>query len=280
MRFVLLRMTTHFVRDGLTRSAAELAFYLLFSIFPLIMVLHSLLAMIRIPLDAVVRFAEVLPAAVQSILLGYMEHLQQTPFVQPLIVGTVLTLYFLSRVVRSIMHTFEDIYGRSAWGRPLRRILVSLGMTVLCLLMLASSLTLLVLSGRAMDWLSHQFPHTSEAVLLWELIGSITAVFFLLIFLLICYRWLPGIRMRWRDAFPGAVVSLFCWYVLTRGFAWYVDQMARYSLLYGSIGAVIVLMIWLNLSAVTFIMGAVLNHVLQIELREEEIRLVDQTVVK
>ena len=280
LRFILLRMVMHIVRDGLTRSAAELAFYLLFSIFPLIMVLHSLLAMIPIPLDAVMRFAEVLPDAVQAILIGYMEHLQETPFVQPLVAGILLTLYFLSRAVRSIMHTFGDIYGGLVSDHPFRRIFVSLGMTVLCLFMLANSLALLVLSGKAMDWLSDQFPHTAETVMLWELIGSITAVLFLLIFLLICYRWLPGVAMRWRDAVPGAVVSLFFWYALTRGFAWYVDQISRYSLLYGSIGAVIVLMIWLDLSAMTLIMGAVLNHVLQIELKEEEIRLSDQTVVK
>ena len=279
LRFILLRMFLHLVRSGLTRSAAELAFYLLFSIFPMIMVLHSLLAMIPIPLDSVMRFAEVLPDGVRSILLGYMDHLQKTPFVKPFFAGITLTLCFLSRVVRSIMNTFGDIYGRAVPKRPVRRIFVSLGMTMLCLLMLISSLMLLFFSGKALNVLSKNFPHTSDAVFLWEFIGSITTVFFLLVFLLICYRLLPGIAMRWRDAVPGAVTALFCWYALTRGFAWYVDQMAEYSILYGSIAAVIVLMIWLNFSALTLILGAVLNYVLQIDLKEEEIRLNNQAVV-
>ena len=78
--------------------------------------------------------------------------------------------------------------------------------------------------------------------------------------------------MRGWNALPGSLSALLGWFILTRCFAFYVDHMARYSWLYGSIGAVIVLMIWLDLSAVTLIMGAAFNYILQYELKKDENR--------
>lgn len=274
--FIAVRMFAHFIRDGLSRSAAELAFYLLFSLFPLIMVLNSLLAVIQIPEDTILQITALLPTVVREILLSYMEYLQRTPSLQPFLLGSAMTLYFLSRAVRSMMHTFGDIYGRPARRRTVWRILISLVMTLLCLLMLASSLVMIVLSRRLIEWVALYFPQTADVLPLWGHVGAAAAAVCLLLFLLLCYRLLPCVQMRWRDAWPGAVASLSVWIVLTRGFAFYVDHMARYSLLYGSIGAVIVLMIWLDLSSVTLIMGAVFNHVLQIELKGEENRFSDK----
>ena len=76
-------------------------------------------------------------------------------------------------------------------------------------------------------------------------------------------QWRP-----WRDLWPGTLFSLAAWMALSVLYSLYVDNFADYSLLYGSIGTVIVLMIWLYLSAVTLIMGAELNGTL-ISLRKD-----------
>lgn len=271
--FVAARMIGHALHDGVSRSAAELAFYLLFSLFPLVMVLNSLLAIIHIPQADLLAITAMLPGAVQEIILGYMEYLSSEPTMQPLLLGTVLTLYFLSRAVRSMMHTFGDIYGCRARRRPVRHVLVSLLMTLFCLVALASSLVLIV-AGRKLVALAEEWvPALSGVLPRLSRVGILVALGLLLAFLLLGYRLLPGVPMRWRDAAPGAVTSLACWFVLTRCFSYYVDNMARYSLLYGSIGAVIVLMLWLDLSAVTLILGAEFNYVLTHELKEEKARL-------
>lgn len=81
-------------------------------------------------------------------------------------------------------------------------------------------------------------------------------------FLMLMYSLLPPVRVKWREALPGAGVSLVGWVVLTRCFSYYVDHMGRYSLLYGSIGAIIVLMLWLYMTSTTLVLGGVLNHIL------------------
>ena len=274
--FVAARMLGRTLQDGVSRSAAELAFYLLFSLFPIIMVLNSLLAMIRIPRTDLIEVTAVLPEAVQAIILGYMDYRSAAPVVRPLFLGSGLTLLFLSRAVRSMMHTFGDIYGCGKKNQSLRRALSSLLMTGLCLVMLGSSLVLIVAGRKLLSALANWFPTIAEILPHLSRAGIVIALGLLLIFLILCYRLLPGVPMRWRDALPGAVTSLACWFVLTRGFSYYVDHMASYSLLYGSIGAVIILMLWLNLTALTLIMGAEFNYVLSYELKEEEVRFAKQ----
>ena len=75
-------------------------------------------------------------------------------------------------------------------------------------------------------------------------------------------------RQPWRNIWPGTLAALTAWMGLSWLYAWYVEHIAHYSLLYGSIGTVIVLLIWLNLSATALIMGAELNGTL-ISLRKE-----------
>jgi len=75
-------------------------------------------------------------------------------------------------------------------------------------------------------------------------------------------------RQPWRNLWPGTLTALAAWLLLSWLYALYVDRVAHYSVLYGSIGTVIVLLVWLYLSAVALIMGAEVNGVL-IALRRE-----------
>ena len=75
-------------------------------------------------------------------------------------------------------------------------------------------------------------------------------------------------RQPWRNIWPGTLAALGAWLLISWGYAVYVNDFANYSVLYGSIGTVIVLLIWLNLTALVLIMGAELNGTL-ISLRKD-----------
>lgn len=81
--------------------------------------------------------------------------------------------------------------------------------------------------------------------------------------------WRRTARPIWRNIWPGTLAALGAWLALSWLYAWYVENIAHYSLLYGSIGTIIVLLIWLNMSAMTLIMGAELNGTL-ISLRKDQ----------
>jgi len=81
-------------------------------------------------------------------------------------------------------------------------------------------------------------------------------------FLMLFNRIVPNLHLGFREVWPGALFSLVAWVLVSWCFSFYVDNMARYSVLYGSLATVIVLMIWLYLVSIILLMGPQLNHTL------------------
>jgi membrane protein len=69
----------------------------------------------------------------------------------------------------------------------------------------------------------------------------------------------PNRPQRWRFVWPGAIVATVIWLAATQGFAWYVRDIADYNLLYGSIGAVIALLVWMYVLAAIALIGCEFN---------------------
>lgn len=260
--YIPMRLVERYFKDGVAHAAAELAFFLLFSLFPLLMVLNSLLGLAHLSEVTILNATQFLPADVQQILVNYMTFLGSNDSVRPLLLGSGLTLYFLSRAVRSIMYSMRRIYRCSTGHTMLHNLLVSLILTAGLLLLLGASIFLIVVGQEFLQLVMRWFPMLYSGLMLVRYLGYPAAIVIALVFLMLLYRLVPPVRMGWKAALPGACTSLMGWIVLTRCFAYYVDNMARYNILYGSIGALIVLMLWLYLTSTTLILGGVLNHVL------------------
>ena len=119
------------------------------------------------------------------------------------------------------------------------------------------SILLIVVGQRFLEIITRWFPMLEAGATRLHYLSYPVAIVIALGFLIVLYSLVPPVHIRWRDALPGAGVSLVGWVVLTRCFAYYVDNMGRYSILYGSIGAIIVLMLWLYLTSTTLILGGV-----------------------
>lgn len=251
-----------FFSDGVAQSAAELSYFLLFTLCPILMFLTSLLAQVHLPEDGMQALLQFVPKELQQLVQSYMAHIYEMPKVQPMIVGTGLTLLFLSRAVRSMMGTLNDIYRVHKRRDTLYRAVVSLLMAAGFLLAVLASMLLMVF-GRTLFRLAKEWFLLPEVVT--DMVKGASypiAIGVLFLFMLVVNKVVPNVRLRWRDAAPGALFSLVIWLLFSYVFSYYVDNMAKYSLLYGSLGAIIVLMLWLYLSSIMLIMGAILNHIL------------------
>lgn len=266
---ILVQLIERYFKDGVSHAAAELAFFLLFSLFPLLMVLNSLLGMANFSEVTILNATRFLPDDVQNIVVSYLGYLGSKNSMQPLLVGSVLTLYFLSRAVRSIIYSMRRIYRTEPRRGPIGTVITSLVLTAGLLLLIAMSILLIVVGQRFLEIVTRWFPTLEAGATRVHYLSYPVAIVIALAFLMVLYSLVPPVHVRWRDAFPGAGVSLIGWVVLTRCFAYYVDNMGRYSILYGSIGAIIVLMLWLYLTSTTLILGGVLNHILDQERQQK-----------
>ena len=98
--------------------------------------------------------------------------------------------------------------------------------------------------------------------LLSDVAGFLVVVAIALLATSVVYRVMPNVRRRWRPLTPGSVFAVVAWVILSLGFRIYVDGYGSYNETYGALAGVIVLMIWLYLTGMTFFFGAQMNAVI------------------
>jgi membrane protein len=77
----------------------------------------------------------------------------------------------------------------------------------------------------------------------------------------IIYIFAPAKKLKWKEVIPGAIFSTLGWVLVSFGFSFYIDNFSNYSRLYGSLGAVFILMTWLFIISIIFILGVEINFV-------------------
>ena len=260
--YLVKRMVYRYFADGIPQAAAELSYFLLFSMFPLLMFVNSILARLDISIEGITPVLEMLPRTLRQLITTYLNQLSGTPSFSPMLIGIGLTLYFLSRAVRSMMRTVNDIYHVEVSRGMVKDVLISLGITAGFLVSVVCSFVLVV-AGRALIRLLPQIVPIPQAVLdathdasFWVMIA------FIFLFLMLFNCVVPNLHLKFREVWPGALFSLVAWILVSWVFSFYVDNMARYSVLYGSLAAIIILMLWLYIVSIILLMGPQLNHTL------------------
>ncbi len=260
--YLVKRMVYRYFSDGIPQAAAELSYFLLFSMFPLLIFINALIARLHLSRESIETVLDVLPKTLQQLIISYFDQLAATSPVSPMMIGIVLTLYFLSRAVRSMMRTVNDIYHVEVARGMVRDVLISFGITAGFLVSLVCSFVLVV-AGNTIIRLLPQFVPIPQAVLNFTHdTGYLVIIPFIFVFLMLFNRVVPNLHLKFREVWPGALFSLVAWLLVSWAFSFYVDNMASYSVLYGSLAAIIVLMLWLYFVSMILLMGPQLNHTL------------------
>ena len=260
--YLIKRMVYRYFSDGIPQAAAELSYFLLFSMFPLLMFVNSMLAQLDLSIEDAAPVLEMLPRSLQQLINGYLLQLSGMPSFSPMLIGIGLTLYFLSRAVRSMMRTVNDIFHVEVSRGMVREVLISLGITAGFLVSVVCSFVLVVAGRMLLRLLPRVLPIPQAALDLTRDAGFWVMIAFIFVFLMLFNRVVPNLHLKFREVWPGALFSLVAWILISWAFSFYVDNLARYSVLYGSLGAIIVLMLWLYIVSMILLMGPQLNHTL------------------
>ncbi len=259
----LYLMVKRYLRHNVAIQSAALAFYLLFMIFPFLIFISALLGLLQLDVAAILRaLEEFLPGAIVDFVAVYLNYVGANPSPQLLVFGLCFSIYFPMRATNSLMRSVRTAYHLGPPRGAALHVLKTLLYTVVLIISIALTLTLTTVGDRILAYAVANFHLPAFAAELWaRLRFPVVAVvgYFALFFL---YALAQDSRQPWRNIWPGTLAALAAWMALSWLYAWYVENIAHYSLLYGSIGTVIVLLIWLNMSAMTLIMGAELNGTL------------------
>ena len=94
---------------------------------------------------------------------------------------------------------------------------------------------------------------------IWNLCRYIIGISTVIIILTNLYKFTPNKKLSFKQVIPGAVVSTFCWIIVSLCYSFYANNFARYDIIYGSLGGIIVLMTWVYLSSWTILIGCEIN---------------------
>lgn len=261
-RFCTL-MVRRYLRHGVGAQAAALAFYLLFMIFPFMIFLSAMLGLLHLDVAGILQvLGEVMPREAVELIGSYLLYVQGNSSVRLAVFGLVFSIWFPMRAANTLMRAVRTAYHLGPPRTPIVHTIKSLLYTVLLIVTVALTLAAVTVTDRLLAWAVANLRLPEFIAFLWETLRfpvAGVAGFFALYSL---YALAQDRRQSLRNIWPGTVFALCAWLGLSWLYNFYVENFARYSLLYGSIGAIIVLLIWLNMTAVVLIMGAEMNGVL------------------
>lgn len=260
-REILLRTKREIAHDNVSLVAAGVAFYGLLAVFPGIAALVSIYGLVADPTTASQLFTAMpgLPIEAREILVAQAEKVASAPASTlglSLVGALLLTIYSASRAVSAIITALNISYGESETRGFVRLSLLSFALTAGILVFGVLALGFIVAVPAVIDalhlptWLA-----TILHLLPWPLLG-VAAVGVLAML----YRLGPARRQpSWAWLRVGAAVATVLWLVGSAGFSFYVANFGSYNETYGSVGALVILLMWFYLSAYVVILGAELN---------------------
>jgi membrane protein len=252
--------------DNIFNGAAALGFYLTLAIFPALIFLLNLIPYLPIEnLQGEVfrQLDQLLPAESAKMLSDTVVGIVSTKNEGLLSIGAVLTVWAASSGIYALMQQLNITYDVEE-GRPFWKArLVALGLVVVFGLLTVSALTLVVAGDAFKSWLTGQvFWNGAFSVAYdiarWAIVFVALSLAFSLMFYLA-----PNVRQEFRFVTPGSAFAVVLLLAASLVFKAYISRFADYNATYGSIGTVIVLMIWLNIMGLVTLLGSEINALLE-----------------
>jgi membrane protein len=259
------RVWAEIQKDELTDRAAALSYYFVFAIFPTLLFLTALLGLFseRDLMERVLAPArEFLPADAASLLERTLGEVQRGAGGGILSVGAAAALWGASRGMVSIITTLNVVYGvtnpRPWWRRQLAAVVLTVAFSIMAL----GALLSLVLGERVGDAAAAWAGLGGRFTTVWALVQWPLGLLFTLTGIDLVYHFAPAVRLRWYWLTPGSAFAGLAWIGASLGFRAYVSAFANYNATYGSIGGVILLLLWLYLSSMALLIGGEINSVI------------------
>lgn len=250
-------MVQRYYAHDVARDSAALTYYLLFAIFPLLIFISTLLGLLELDIAYITSVLEPLfPADVLNVVRSYLEYVSANPSRQLLWFSLVFSIWFPMRASGCLMHSLRKAFGRSApeslWRSQLRILLF----TVWLILVIAVTLCLVVVGRTVLEFVGRFVSVTEAFITAWSSLRFVVLALVMVVTLVVLYMLSQGQRRPLREVLPGVASSLAAWMVLSMAFSYYVEHVGQYSVLYGSIATVIVVLLWLYMSGQVLILGA------------------------
>lgn len=264
MKKTIIELYHKYNDDRVSELAAQLTYYLILSFFPFIIALLQIVSFTPLGnMDVVENLLRNFPLQTQELLIGIIRDVVSSSGATLLSIGILGAVWSASKGLKSLIKAVNRAYDleeiRPFWKLRILSIVMTLGLILVIILTLGAS----VLEGVIFDsFIASRFPNGH---FVFNLIQTSFVLISIIFILTLLYKFSPsskdGVFITLKESLPGSIFATFTILISSKVFSIYVDNFGNYSKVYGSIGGIIVLLIWLYFTSVIIIMGAELNSI-------------------
>jgi membrane protein len=249
--------------DNVYNGAAALGFYLTLAIFPAMILTMGLIPYLPIPrVDMAITdlMHQALPSDAAAMFTNVVEEVMDKQHGGIVSVGALGTLWAASTGMYAIMQQLNITYDVKEARSFFRARLVAIGLSILFGTLMLLTLSLVVLGGIVQDWIGNRFGFSGALLMFFAVLRWVIIVMSILLAFSLTYYLAPNVEeQKFKFVTPGGIVATVLLLVASAGFAVYVQRFAEYSAVYGGIGAVVALMMWLYIAGLVMLIGSEVN---------------------
>ena len=260
-------------RLGVARAAAALAYFLILTLFPLLMCVNFFIGLLPLsPEEVFSALDSILPRESLSLILDYLDYVSAIPQSQstPLLLACLFTIGLsASAGLRTLLQTMDELY-QVRRANSLHRLVLSVALSLLFLLTIYLSIVVIFTGDWFFRLLESRLPQALLDLIplvtlsqLWGWLRYLLLFLLVLVLVLAVYRLgtpLP-FRRHTRTLYLTALLSATALVACSVLFSWFIGMSSRYSLVYGSLASLIILLVWLYFCGNILLLGAVAGRV-------------------
>jgi len=257
------QLFARFFEDDVLGLSAQLAYFFLLSLFPFMIFLVTLLGYVPLEYQDLMDFlATYVPNDLINLIESNMDQIVNQRNGGLLSIGIIGTLWSASNAINAIVRAFNKAYRVKESRSFVVSRLIAIVLLIAMLVVIIVAFLLPIFGHMIGVYIFSFFGVTEEFLKVWNMLRwVISSVIFFTVFLSL-YRLAPNKKIRVKDVIFGAIFATIGWQLSSLGFSFYVNTMGNYSTAYGSLGGVIVLMIWFFITGIIIITGGEINALL------------------
>jgi membrane protein len=259
---LLKRTSRDAMEDDVLGLAAQLAYYFFLALFPAILFVFALTSFLPVS-DVLGRgvqaMAPLLPPEVLTFLTDQLTRVADAESGGILTLGIVGAVWSSSAAVVAIIDTLNAAYDIEE-GRPWWKVrLLAIGLTLALAALILIALGLIVAGPEVAEYLGRTVGFGAAFESSWKILQWPLAFFLVSTAFGVVYYFAPDAEQDWVWITPGAVLGTVVWLAVSLGFRFYVTNFTDYNATYGTVGGVVVLLLWFYISGIAILVGAELN---------------------
>ncbi|MFD1019782.1 YihY/virulence factor BrkB family protein [Thalassobacillus hwangdonensis] len=249
-----------FQKDNVPLLGAAQAYYYLLAIFPMLILIISVLPYLNFETQEVMEFVEqAIPGETADLFKENIVSIVQDPKGGLLTIGILGTLWSASGGINAFIKASNIAYNVDEERSFIKVRLISIALTLGMIVAIVVALVLPVFGDVLIEFLQNTLYLPEQTLILFQVLRWAIGILVMTGVLIALYRYAPCKHLPIKDILPGALTTAVLWQLISLVFSFYVSNFANYSATYGSLGGIIILMLWFFLTGIILMVGAEVN---------------------